>query len=59
MDPVLAHYIMLRARIREIIHLDIVLYAFSDKAQTVLPDHHRVYCTLADEQLSFQVCGLV
>ena len=59
MYPVLAHYIVLSAWIREIIHLDIVLDAFPDEAQTVLPDHYRVYCALADKELALQGCSLV
>ena len=59
MDSVLAHYIVLGARVREVIHLDIVLDALSDEAEAVLPYHHRVDCSLADKKLALQIFSLV
>ena len=46
MNPVLAHDIVLGPRIWEIVHLHVILHAFPDKAQAVLPDDDRVYNSL-------------
>ncbi len=53
-DSVLAHDVVFCAWIWEIVDLDIVLDAFSDKAETVLPYDYRVYCSLTDQELSFE-----
>ena len=58
MNPVLAHDIVLGPRIWEIVHLHVILHAFPDKAQAVLPDDDRVYDSLADEKLAFEVLRL-
>ena len=59
MDAVPAHHIVLCARVREVVHLDIVFDAFPYKAEAVLPYHHVVHGSLADEQLALQVLCLV
>ncbi len=50
---------MFMTRIREVVHLDIVLYAFAHKAQTVFPYDYRVNRALAYEQLALEVLRLV
>lgn len=59
MNPILAGHIVLGARIREIIHLDIVLDTFADEAETVLPDYGIVDGALANQELAFEIFGLV
>ena len=59
MDSVPAQHIVLRARIREIIHLDIVLYAFPYETEAVLPQNHIVHGTLAYQELALQIIRLV
>ena len=51
-DPVLAHHIVLGAWIWEIIHLNIILDTFSDEAEAMLPNHHRIDSTLTDQKLT-------
>ena len=58
MDPVLAHHIVLGARIWEIVHLNIVLHAFTYETQTVLPHDHRVNRALTDEKLALEILCL-
>ena len=59
MNSILAHYIVLGARIWEVIHLDIVLHALADETEAVLPDNHRVHCSLADQELALEILSLV
>ena len=59
MDSVLSCHIVLVARVREIIHLHIVLHAFAYETEAVFPYDYRVDCALADEKLAFEVLGLV
>ena len=59
MYSVLAHDIMFRAWIWEIIHLDIILDAFPDETQAMLPYNHRVDGTLAYEKFALEVLGIV
>ena len=59
MDAIPTHDIVLRTRIREIVHLDMILYAFAYKIQAMLPEHDIVYGPLADKELSFQILCLV
>lgn len=49
MDPPSAEDIVLGARVREIVQLDVPLDAFLDEAQAVLPDDCVVDGPLADE----------
>ena len=56
---VLAHDIMLCTWIWEVIHLYIVLDAFSDEAQAVFPYHYRVDSTLAYQEFALKVFRLV
>ena len=58
-DSVLAHYIMLGAWIREVIYLHVVLDAFADEAEAVLPYDYRVDCSLTDEKLALEILRLV
>ena len=55
MNPVSSHHVMLCTRVREVIHLHVILDTLPDKAQTLLPNHNRVNSTLADQQLTFQI----
>ena len=59
MHAVLATDIVRMSRVREIIHLDIVLDAALDEVQTVLPDYGIIYDSLADKQFPLKVNGLV
>jgi hypothetical protein len=59
MYSVLAGYIMLMARIREVVHLYVVLDAFSYEAEAVFPNDYRVDGALADEKLALEILGLV
>ena len=47
-DSVLAHYIVFGTWIWEVVYLYIVLDAFADEAEAVLPYDYRVDCSLAD-----------
>ena len=42
MNPVSSHHVMLCTRVREVIHLHVILDTLPDKAQTLLPNHNRV-----------------
>ena len=59
MYSVLAHYIVLSAWVREIVNLYVVLDAFADEAQAMLPYHHRINRSLADKKFSLKVFGFV
>lgn len=59
MDAVAAQNIVLGTRIREVIHLHVVDDALTDETQAVLPKHHVVDGSLANQQFAFQVFGLV
>ena len=53
MYPFLASHIVLRTRVREEIHLYIVVDAFLYEAQAVLPYHHRIDDSLTYQELAF------
>ena len=59
MHSVLASDVVLVTRVWEIIHLNIVHHACSDKTETVLPEDYRVYGALTYEQLALEVLRLV
>ena len=59
MNPVLTHDVVLVTRVREVVHLDVVLHALTHETQAVLPQNHRVDGSLADEQLALKILGLV
>ena len=59
MNSVLSHDIVLGARIREIVHLNIVFYTLSDETEAMFPYNHRVDRALADEKLALEVLRLV
>lgn len=59
MNPVTSEDIVLSAWVREVIHLNLVLDAFADEIQAVLPEYSIVDDTLTDEQFALQVLGLV
>ena len=48
MDAVFAAYVVLMAGVGEVIELDIVLDAFPNETQAVLPDNGVVNCSLTD-----------
>ena len=59
MNAVAANDVVLVAGIGEVVYLDVVHHALAHKAQTMLPQHHGVDCTLTDEQFALQVLGLI
>ena len=58
-NPVFAAYIVLVARVREVVDLYSVHHADAYEAEAVLPQNDRVDGSLADEKLALEVLGLV
>ena len=58
-NPVFAAYIVLVARVREVVDLYSVHHACADETEAVLPQNDRVDGSLADEKLALEVLGLV
>ena len=58
-DSVFAHYVMLSARVWEVVDLYVILDTFADKAQAMLPNYHRVYGSLTDQKPAFEIFRFV
>jgi hypothetical protein len=56
---VLAGNIVLMARVREIIDLNVILDTFSYEAEAVLPYDYRIDSTLTDQELALEILRLV
>ena len=59
MNPVTSEDIVFSAWVREVIHLNLVLDAFADEIQAVLPENGIVDDTLTDEQFALQSLALL
>ena len=59
MDSVLSGHIVLVARVREVVHLYVVLHALAYETEAMLPKDHGIDGSLADEQFALKILCLV